>query len=304
MINQENLKIDLDLDSLKSIASQVSVIPDFQKLIQQQLLLPSKIMNEYVVSLSESIKALVDTKKFISSWVDSYRTISADFNKLFEEVRYKYKLAEEDVLPCLLKYKWIITPSMPSSFIFQLHKVAIGKGNKRKEMNKTFFDFLFANNFEGLDIFTDRWRSKMNKRRFKILKDNFEILKENIKRKDINVANVVVPALIVQTDGIILDFLKDNGLSIGKYELRMKDLKSNRRRMLPPKYEILLENVLYGKLFQEAKPGFPLADPFQFNRHKILHSENINYGRKEYIVRLVLILDYLAHLKVKGTKSI
>ena len=51
---------------------------------------------------------------------------------------------------------------------------------------------------------------------------------------------------------------------------------------------------MYSSVFYSKQPileGYNA--PMHLSRHKILHGENINFGRKEYAVRCLMILDFL-----------
>ena len=119
----------------------------------------------------------------------------------------------------------------------------------------------------------------------------------------------MLPTLIAQINGIQTEFMVQNGLSFKKGKLKnkngevvkmkeyFKNLTSN-DKMLDLANDIFLEI-----LFQRSLPGKPLENPFYFNRHKILHGEYFRYGRIENTIRAFLILDFLATLSNKGSKS-
>ncbi len=52
-------------------------------------------------------------------------------------------------------------------------------------------------------------------------------------------------------------------------------------------------DFILNTLFQSAYTGQDLKRPFGLSRHKIMHGENITYGRKDHLFRSFLILDFL-----------
>ena len=59
----------------------------------------------------------------------------------------------------------------------------------------------------------------------------------------------------------------------------------------------LSRDIFLDVLLQGSKRDSSLKIPFNFNRHKIMHGESVRYGRKDYLIRAMMILDYLASLK-------
>lgn len=337
----QNIHIDLDLDAIKAsqqvanelvknygaldvireVASQQSALTEISRNLASQVtealkpaLLVQESLRAYTQQIAKEFSRLQDqsrlvlesvasSTRLINSWVEQHREAFADIAKKLKEVQEQYKIAEKEVLPCLKKYKWFVTPSMPAAFIFEVYKIAKKRGNQSKAVNKLFFELVLADKRETLDELLNNWQGKIDDDRLKIIKDCFDTIKISLHSKNLNIANVVVPTLIVQIDGIILDFLKTNKLNTGKYTDRKNDFKNNKPPALPQNYESLVNDVLLEILFQEAKTGLPLKNPYQFNRHKIIHGENKTYGRRDYLVRLILILDYLAHIRSPKSKK-
>ena len=78
---------------------------------------------------------------------------------------------------------------------------------------------------------------------------------------------------------------------------RKSVFKQHFQQVLGAKPDELATDVMLNILFQGSQKGKPLKTPFNFNRHKIMHGEVTNYGKKTYLIRAFLILDFLAHLK-------
>ena len=56
-----------------------------------------------------------------------------------------------------------------------------------------------------------------------------------------------------------------------------------------------MNDIFLDVLFQHTRYGEDYSS-IHFSRHKILHGENKRYGRKEYVIRCFMILDFLSEL--------
>ena len=72
-------------------------------------------------------------------------------------------------------------------------------------------------------------------------------------------------------------------------------LSKSKPKVLTTQLDDLANDIFLNILFQRSQKGKPLATPFSFNRHKIIHGESIKYGRKDYLIRAFMVLDLLAH---------
>ena len=152
------------------------------------------------------------------------------------------------------------------------------------------------------------WKTNsLLRKRMNILLDCVRTLKKT-KGKNINLVNVILPTLIAQIDGFLTDYLKSKNISwdvdyddlIGKNRSkigRKSQFKKHRSIMSNDQCDDLANHVFLNILFQRSQKGKSLKTPFNFNRHKIMHGENIEYGRKDYLIRAFLVMDFLASLK-------
>lgn len=267
------------------------------KRIMEKTLEPSRLLSEQLKSIqlqhTFAIETVFEDALKFQTILNSNKSVFEEIARTLSEFTKQYNIPENEIVPFLRRYKWFISPSMNPSFIFEIYKVAKMKGNQRGAVNKLFEDLLFGNNFEFLDSLLEEWRPRIDKNRYKIISDCFKIIK--LSPKGINISNTILPTLIVQLDGILVDFLKTHTLKYGSYPERKKEfsttLKSN------SEIDSLANEVFLEVLFQHSRTDIPLENPFQFNRHKIIHGENKMYGRKDYLVRTIFIIDYLASLK-------
>ena len=221
-------------------------------------------------------------------------------NQLTEIIRKAalgYQITEKEVVKILKKYKWFITPEMPLSMLNQIIKIDRQGHGTYKRVNELFIAYFFNNNFYELKELVKKWdKVPLFKKRMKILKDCISFISEN-KNKKINIANIVLPVLIVQIDGIINDYLV---LKTGQPARTFGDIKtafrSTRSKVLTSKLDNLINDIILDVFLQTSYKYIPLQKPYNFNRHKILHGENIKYGRMDYLIKSFLILDLLSEL--------
>jgi|YelNatPaOPRAMG01_1025707.scaffolds.fasta_scaffold42362_4 hypothetical protein len=241
-------------------------------------------------------ETIIPKMNFWKKWVEQNTIIFNEFKKFWETFQEQYKIAEEEAVRVLKKYNWLITPSLPSGFVFKIVKLSRRKGNHRKELNKMFLNYFSTRNFRNLEKLVEKWQTNdFFKPRMKIFRDCLFAIRN--ARGKYNCANVVLPTLISQIDGIKTEFMNRNGLSFwtkeDEWKQWFKDQASN-QRLLEAACDIFI-NIL----FQKSLPGESLKTPFWFNRHKIMHGEFFRYGRIEYIIRAFLILDFLAIITAK-----
>ena len=151
-------------------------------------------------------------------------------------------------------------------------------------------------------------KNKLFAPRMPILKNCVKVMQSADKDRS-NGAIVVLPTLISQIDGLLTDFLDkhnipyktmyDDFVQGGKTKKvgRKSQFKANVPNALTDELNDLAQDMFLNILFQSSQRGKPLATPFNFNRHKIMHGEIVKFGRKDYVVRAFMVLDFLAFLK-------
>ena len=194
-------------------------------------------------------------------------------------------------------------------FIFEVVKLDKKKGRQDKAVNGLFIKYFEAKNWQNLEGMVNDWKNKpLLKKRYKILADCVEVVKIASK-KGVNGANVVLPTLITQIDGALTDYLNSKNIQwdcdyddwidrkTGKVKKigRKTQFKNSKPKVLTTQLDDLANDIFLNILFQRSQKGKPLATPFSFNRHKIIHGESIKYGRKDYLIRAFMVLDLLAH---------
>jgi len=241
--------------------------------------------------ISEALRPQIELWQ---KWAEENRSVFHDIAIYWKEFERQYRITEKEAARILRKYKWLITPSLPASFLFQVVKIGRRRGNQRAAMNRLFVEYFLANDYRNLEALVDSWeKNPLFQPRIKILRDCVSVIK-NADGK-FNPSYFVLPTLIAQIDGIRIEFMNINGLTFWAKDNKWKPLfkaQTSNQVILD-----LANDIFLDILFQNSEPGAPLQTPFVFNRHKIIHGEYLKYGRIDNTIRAFLILDFLAWLK-------
>lgn len=237
-------------------------------------------IQQYQSAASLIERALKPQINFWQKWADQNQRIFERFSDHWKLFYDKYKISEQQAIKILRKYKWLVTPSMPIAFVFEVVKIGRKNGNHRGEINRLFVEYFRSNNYEELDALVNNWHSNdIFKPRMKIFMDCVNGLKTAGKKT--NPSNFVLPTLIAQIDGIQQEYMEKNGLSFDLKDKIWKDStgqKVDRRKWYKSRttgqdMDDLANEIFLNILFQTAYRGTALEIPFTFNRHKIMHGE-------------------------------
>ncbi len=263
-------------DYFESIKKFIETMAKFQKDMQKTV----------VPTIVNIARFFTEQNKNIEKFVDGIR-----------KAALAYQIAEKEVVRILKKYKWFITPDMPISILNRIIEINSHGGNKYKRVNELFRSYFFNNNFNKLNKLITKWDAvPLFKKRMKILKDCICFITKN-KNKKINTVNIVLPTLIVQIDGIINDYLvQRTGQTARTFSGIKTAFKSNRPKVLTLQLDDLINVIILDIFLQASYKYVPLQNPYNFNRHKIIHGENTRYGRIDYLIKSFLILDLLSEL--------
>jgi len=261
-------------------------------------------IQQYQSAASLIEKALRPQINLWQEWTQKNKRLFEGFDSYWKSFHDKYKISEQEAIRILKKYKWFVSPSLPIDFVFEVVKIGRKKGNHRGEINRLFVEYFRSDDYEELEALVNNWQSNdIFKPRMKIFRDCIDGLK-NAGRKG-NPSNFVLPALIAQIDGILQEYMEKNVLSFDlrdrkwKYATGQKvDWKKwYKSRASRQDMDDLANEIFLNILFQSSQRGVALETPFTFNRHKIMHGENLRYGRIDNTIRAFLVLDFLASLK-------
>ena len=293
-------------ESLQQLARIASQIGDAQRRIIESM---KPVVEQYQSAAKIIVESLSPQIDIWQRWAEQNKGIFDKFSEYWAEFQRRYKVAEQKAVKLLQKYKWFITPSFPITFIFEVMKLDTKNGRHDKAVNRMFIEYFEAEDWRNLRIMVNGWKTNsLLKKRHKILTDCVNTVRVASK-KGINEANPVLPTLIVQIDGALTDYLNSKGLQwdsdyddridarTGKVRKvgRKSQFKNVKPKILTTSLDDLANDIFLNILFQKSQKGKPLATPFNFNRHKIIHGENVKYGRKDYLVRAFMVLDLLSH---------
>jgi hypothetical protein len=243
--------------------------------------------------IARNLEVLTHQINNLQKWVEKNSVIFDSYTKFWQAFQKRYRIAEQEAIQILSKYKWFITPSLPLDFVFDAVKIGKGRGNQRKAINRLFADYFSSDNFKHLENLVDGWETnKIFKPRMKVFRDC--VFGVRNAKDECNPSNFLLPTLIAQIDGIRIEFMDQNGLSFWTKD----EVWKGWFRGQTPNQELLdlANDIFLNILFQKSQPGKPLETPFTFNRHKIMHGEYLRYGRIDNTIRAFLILDFLATL--------
>lgn len=255
--------------------------------------------------LAENLQPMIESLQKLTPIYENYYT-------LWDALQKKYQISERTAAKVLRKYKWFITPSFPTSFIYKIVQLDNKKGRQDKAVNECFVEYFQANNWRNLGKMVRSWENNnILKKRYKILLDCLASVRI-ISKKRKNEANVVLPTLITQIDGALSDYLKQKNIkwdydygfdktdnATGKViqKGRISQYINIKSQVLSNLFDNLANEIFLDVLFQNSQRGKPLSMPFNFNRHKIIHGESVKYGRRDYLIRAFMILDFIANLQ-------
>ena len=309
--------LPLDNYNISSIQSQITRLNESLSKFYKSIIIPSLDISESIENIGNLVSSL--NQKLIQrmqhqlidffNWFETNKQILDPVRLFWQSFETEYGITEEKASEILKKYHWFISPSVPISLIYDIVKIDEEiESNKLAEINYLFINYFSADNWSNLDLMIDKWIEIpiFKGRRFKIIYDCVEIVKL-CQSKRINAANVVVPTLISQIDGIMSEYLEMNGLSFVKpnnwinhitneTKKRNESIKDEKPQVMSSTLDELATDFLFDILFQTAYRGETPATQFYLNRNKIIHGEKYHYGRKDYLIRVLLILDFLAHI--------
>lgn len=218
--------------------------------------------------------------------------------ELLDSMKEFWKFWDNRKAKICKKYGYFISPNTPKEFEEYLLKVYDDRLSK-KSIDKKVYEIYKKNNWKSLN-FHKKWKSNNHlAKRLPVIKDAISILRKSKKSPH----RVILPLLISQINGILLDIAKNNNVSFdfktNKGDLKSKEDGKIRNDALGKIKQItsdlqdeiafhIIENILFGAAHTGKKAKIGQVDKqnnkkyedlednkFNFSRHKILHGEDI-----------------------------
>jgi len=289
-----------------------SIAQQFQKTQLQITESIKPIIEQYSATariIEESIKPQIEIWQ---KWAEQNKSVFENFKNL---------ALDQNKKEFLLQNGWVFSPYLSDKTIKnELNSDDIFK-KKNSEINIIYENFFSENNYSELESMIESWNKKSHfKKRINIFKDCLVILQSfrpNKHNKNINPARTILPLLIAQVDGITSEYAKSKGLSLNGTQWidssgnTVKKFDSIWNQPCGDSAEIftirMLEDYLFSQAFPygQTNPAQKKENPqkvkyrpfFQFSRHKIMHGEDLQFGTIDNVIRVFLLLDFLANLK-------
>jgi hypothetical protein len=218
------------------------------------------------------------------------------------------------------------TPAEVEDLLKEWSNAQLSDEDQKQLISKFFIDYYSGYNFRRLEEFIIDWtQNPLFQKRIKIFQDCLWILKN--PSENFNPSNLIVPVLFTQIEGVMSDYLEREGWiycdiitqkgktkkmwikrtkldSQDKYDSNIKcfgnitkgkKIDFLREIQIESHYDLITEG-----LFHTANRGVKLPEQISFNRHKILHGEETEYGNLTNTLKLFLILDYLSRFKISN----
>ncbi len=269
--------------------------------------LAEQMIKRLSASLTESFSKMAQLN--ITPKIEFMQKISKEMSEILQKI----VIAADNAGRILEKYGWLIPPSMDLRVVSLISNLGNKQGNHRESINKLFLDYYQRDNFKEIELMIKNWESnKLFKKRIRILRDCLKTLKISKKIDTFNSANVIIPTLIAQIDGVLTDYAISKGFDIRKYPehrvfIKLEEYKEKIiRKNKTAKYDSFVKwddlfidmilDTLWGTAFPRKKPKTGYTHT-RFYRHKIMHGEYVSYGSIYNVLRAFFLLDFISELE-------
>lgn len=246
-------------------------------------------------TINAGFQRLMD--RFNQAMIEAFDPYKLILERL-EEFTKRFPQLEEEAIKVLNRYHWLPFQDMSTAFVVKLVELSRQPGNNSRKVNHMFVAHFLSNDCLSLVAMTESWkRNPLFIPRMKILRDCVQV----VRRADrgYNPANVVLPTLIAQIDGILTELGRHKGEPFPS--ARSADFTRWLRRHTQEEYFADANNqFILQVLFRQTRnsKGQEVKIPYRYNRHKVLHGQHLHYGTLPDLIRTFLVLDYLAHVKL------
>lgn len=245
----------------------------------------------------------------LAAFAEKFKEFFTSLEKGFLQFASLWKLWLENKnawFEFLGSHGWLLTDEMPISAGLQQNSRGSDIEDK---LERAFSKLLDSQKFVFLDKLATTWETNSHAaRRYSIIHTCLHLYKRS--NSEINYYQAIIPTLLTQIEGLRSDCLIVASKKNASLEQLLKDLATsgNARRQgeLQSRvhkfielselnrhgnrmYSLFINDILYERLYFGQKAS-------AFNRHKILHGENLTYGTKANAMKLFLAIDFLVNL--------
>lgn len=204
----------------------------------------------------------------------------------------------DDLHVVCIRYGWCFTPDFPLHELLESSLIVQNSVAPQHALYRRIREYLNANDWHEVHQMLKSSRSShaLGRRRQKIVLDCLYTLKLH-GRDHFNAANVVVSPLIGVIDGMIADFAQEK-LGISNWHTT-KGKRAVRGALDATGFEFdrpgiaLLFDVLFSATNHVDRNALSNR---RFNRHLIQHGNWLEFGRIEYVLRLILLVFFTAYI--------
>lgn len=196
------------------------------------------------------------------------------------------------------RYGWFIHGQLSLPFVRHLAELSKCPGNRGRAVARAFIDYYRHDNWATLLEMADRWRklTVLEGRRSRVLRDLVTTMTFHDPPR-YNAANVVVPALIANIDGLLTRFAAD-ALNLGFRSAGHEERRAVASALAQVAqdhfgFEDAALDLIFNTLFASAYYGEDPISGSMFSRNKIIHGEKYHYGRLANALRLFLLIDFI-----------
>ena len=296
-INENLTQHHLSIGKLNNMATQFN----------KELLLAGQDFHKRVVAPTiKTVNEITSQLSVIySKWAKEHSHIIEDSTKVFKSIFDENDKEFIRIAEFFASHKWATPLDAPLSVLQDIRQKTLESRQPRSTLSKLMIEYFESP--EGEKVWCSsgltRPHAFIQKERIKIIRDCEEAIR--MKSRRINFANLVIPTLIAQIDGIKFEYMLHKGFrpegfkfidesnNIVKWE---EEIQSGLDPDDDP-IDGLVVDIFFNTLFQSVMPSDTLPTWHHWNRHKIMHGQSFRYGRKDNAYRSFLLINYFFHLQ-------
>lgn len=236
--------------------------------------------------------------------------ITAPYQSMIAEAQRQLKLPGMQALFTSFKLQsrfWIV------SDVALFREIIAQNFESERELEEFLVEYYTADNWAEIEALRAEWDASPSlTARITIIEDCLKAVKM-AEGKAVNIANVVIPTLIAQIDGMMADLYK---MILGKAVTLPQDKKAKHEfvmesvsqavnvRAADMLHTVIIEGVFrHADAIEKSRAANDNREDADFNifRHKIMHGDRnfLNYGTIENLTRFFLYADFLIQLITK-----